>query len=59
MVSAKRSTYGNDNVLAAIVERLIARSRINNGQALMSEVAPALLPHEQSTPVGTSVAQPA
>lgn len=59
MIGCKRSTYGDDDVLGAIVERLIAGSRIYNGQALMSEVAPALLSHKQPTPVGTSVAQPA
>lgn len=53
------ATYSDNDVLAAIVERLVPRGRINDSQALMSQVAPAFRPHEQPTPVRTTVTQPA
>jgi hypothetical protein len=53
------SPYSNDDVLAAIVERLITGCGINDGQSFMREVATSFLVHEQPTPVRSSMPQPA
>jgi hypothetical protein len=51
--------HRNDNAFVAIVERLVAGSGINDGQALMREIATSLLVHKQSTPVGSPMPEPA
>lgn len=53
-----RQTYSDNDVLSAIVEGLITRSRIDDSQALMSEVTPGILALKESTPVRSSMAQP-